>query len=221
MDVAEAIRHRWACRAFLNTPVPDITIRHILSLASWAPSGVNSQPWQVAVVRGETRQAITDALIKTRSEQKAPEPDYAYYPDNWLEPYKHRRIECGKALYGALGITKGDTEAQQAAWENNYRFFGAPVAIFVFVSKHMNQGSWVDTGMFLQNIMLAACESGLASCPQASPADYPNQIRNILKLEADLALVCSIALGYPDTNHPVNLYRLPREPVENFSCWYD
>jgi len=220
MDVAEAIRHRWACRAFLDTPIPDESIRHILNLASWAPSGVNSQPWQVAVTRGQTRQAITTALIAARAKEE-PRPDYCYYPGEWVDPFKSRRIACGKALYGALGINRGDKQAQQTAWENNYRFFGAPVALFIFVSKSMNKGSWVDIGMFLQNIMLAACDNGLATCPQASVADYPDTVREILKIEPELALVCGIALGYPDTNHPVNKYRLSREPVENFSRWYD
>lgn len=220
MDVAEAIRHRWACRAFLDTPIPDESIRHILSLASWAPSGVNSQPWQVAVTRGQTRQVITTALIEARAKQE-PRPDYAYYPDQWVDPFKSRRIACGKALYGALEISRDDRQAQQTAWENNYRFFGAPVALFIFINQSMNKGSWVDIGMFLQNIMLAACDSGLATCPQASVADYPDTVREILKIEPELALVCGIALGYPDTNHPVNKYRLPREPVENFSRWYD
>ena len=220
MDVAQAIRHRWACRAFLDSAVPDETIKHILELASWAPSGVNTQPWQVAVVRGDTKQAITETLINARAQTK-PNPDYAYYPDNWVEPYKGRRITCGKELYGALDISREDKDAQKTAWENNYRFFGAPVALFIFIDKAMNKGSWMDLGMFIQNILLAACGCGLASCPQASVADYPDQIREVLGIEATLALACGISLGYPDTNHPVNNYRLPREMVESFSHWYD
>lgn len=221
MDVTDAIRGRWACRAFLDTPIPDETITHILSTASWAPSGVNSQPWQVAITKGKTRQAITDALIQARIDNVANEPDYAYYPDEWVDPYRMRRIATGKALYEALGISREDKDRQRTAWENNYRFFGAPVALFFFIDRRMNKGSWVDMGMFIQNAMLAALNCGLATCPQASLADYPNHIRQILGIDSQLLLVCGMALGYADTNHPVNRYRLKREPIESFARWYE
>lgn len=221
METNEAIVGRWTCRAFLNTPIPDETIRHILSLASWAPSGVNSQPWQVAVVKGQTKQAITEALIQARTDNRAPAADYAYYPDDWVTPYKERRIDCGKRLYAALGIGREDKDGQKIAWQNNYRFFGAAIGLFFFIDKRMNQGSWIDMGMYLQNLMLAATNHGLATCPQASLADYPDIIRTILHLEPGLALVCGMSLGYPDTHHPVNQYRLTRASVDEFCRWYD
>ena len=221
MDISTAIQQRHACRAFLDKPVGDDVIKNILETARWAPSGVNTQPWKVAVVRGQHKQAITDALIMAKNKQQTANPDYQYYPTTWREPYKSRRKDCGLALYGALEISREDTEKQKQAWDNNYRFFGAPIGLFVFIDAELAQGSWLDLGMFVQSIMLAAMDQGLATCPQASLADYPDIIRQRLDWPASDKLACGISLGYADTEHPVNRYRLNREPLETFTQWYE
>ena len=221
MDALEAIKARYSTRAFLDKAVTHEQIVQILSHASWAPSGVNTQPWKVAVVEGSTKQRITETLIQARASRQEPNPDYSYYPDRWEDPYRMRRIICGKALYKALDISKDDKTRQQQAWNNNYHFFGAPVGLFFFVDKNLNTGSWLDMGMFLQNVMLAATGMGLATCPQASLADYPSLVRDILQIENHYAVVCGMALGYADNDHPVNQYRLDREPVNGFTNWHD
>jgi nitroreductase len=221
MDMLQLMHDRHCIRAFLDKPVSDALIRDILEAARWAPSGTNTQPWQVIVVRGETKAKITQRLLAKRDEQVSPNPDYAYYPDNWVEPYRMRRIVCGKALYTALGIAREDKDRQKIAWENNYRFFGASVGLLFFIEKQLNQGSWLDLGMFLQNVMLAAKAVGLDTCPQASLAEYPDEVRDVLGLPAELAVVCGMSLGYADMEQPVNQFRLPREPVDTFTRWYD
>ena len=107
------------------------------------------------------------------------------------------------------------------SWQNNYRFFSAPVALFFFMERGMNTGSWLDMGMFLQNVMIAAVELGLASCPQASVADYPDVVRQILQIPQDHLVICGMSLGFPDDNNPVNQYRLDRVKPEAFTRWYD
>lgn len=221
MNVHEAIRERRATRAYLDKPVSKERIETILEVARWAPSGVNTQPWKVAVLQGQTKQVITETLIEAREQELEPDPDYQYYPKEWVEPYRGRRIQCGKALYGALDIAREDKDAQREAWYNNYRFFGAPVGLLFFIDKQMETGSWVDMGMFIDNVMLAARESGLETCPQASLAEYPNHIRRLLKIASDWLLVCGMSMGYADPDAPVNQYRLPREPVEAFAQWYE
>ena len=221
MDVIEAMESRRSTRAFTADQVTREAIEQILNSAARAPSGVNTQPWHVAVVTGKTKQTITDALLAARRDGVEPQADYAYYPDEWKEPYHMRRIACGKALYTALGIDRKDKTRQQQAWENNYRFFGAPVALLFFIDRDLNKGSWLDTGMFIENVMLAAIGHGLATCPQASIADYPQLIRDILGMDSQYALICGMALGYADLDHPVNQYRLEREDQSNFSQWYD
>ena len=125
------------------------------------------------------------------------------------------------ALYRALEIDRDDKARRLEVWKDNYRFFGAPVALFFFIDRVMEQGAWVDMGMFIQSLMLAAREQGLESCPQASVADYPGVVRKVLGVADDKLLLCGLSLGYPDPDHPVNNYRTDREPVENFTTWFD
>ena len=221
MDVLEAMRGRKSTRAYLDKPVARETVEAILDAARWAPSGVNSQPWQVAVVTGTIKARIGDELLAARQARQPENPDYAYYPKDWLEPYKSRRKATGLALYQALNIGKDDAFARIKAWNNNYRFFGAPVGLLFFVDRALAQGAWVDMGMFIQNVMLAARGHGLETCPQASLAEYPVIVRGILTIPATRALVCGMALGYADASAPVNCYRIEREPVNAFTSWYE
>jgi len=221
MDVLEAMRGRKSTRAYLDKPVARATIESVLDAARWAPSGVNSQPWQVAVVTGAIKARISEALLAARTAKQPENPDYAYYPSEWQEPYKSRRKATGLALYQALHIGKDDPLARLKAWNNNYCFFGAPVGLLFFVDRVLAQGAWVDMGMFIENVMLAARGHGLETCPQASLAEYPELVRGILNIPATRALVCGMALGYADTGAPVNSYRTEREPVSAFTTWHD
>lgn len=221
MEVLEAMRDRKSTRAYLDTPVTRATIESILDAARWAPSGVNCQPWQVAVVTGAMKTRISEALLAARKSRQSENPDYAYYPSAWQEPYQSRRKATGLALYQALNISKDDAFARLKAWNNNYHFFGAPAGLLFFVDRTLAQGAWVDMGMFIQNVMLAARGVGLETCPQASLAEYPDIVRAILDIPATRALVCGMALGYADATAPVNHYRTVREPLDVFTQWYD
>ena len=221
MDILEAMRGRQSTRAFLDRPVARAAIEAILDVARWAPSGVNAQPWQVAVVTGGSKQHLSAALLAARVRGEAERPDYDYYPKQWDEPYKSRRRATGLALYRALQIGKDDSDARLKAWNNNYSFFGAPAGLLFFVDRALSQGSWVDMGMFIQNVMLAARAHGLETCPQASLAEYPDIVRKIVNVPDTRALICGMALGYADADAPVNRYRTEREPVESFTSWFD
>ena len=221
MDIIEAIRDRASTRAFADRDVSKEVIEGVLDTARWAPSGVNTQPWQVAVVTGDTKQRIGDALAEARSSQQVPNPDYKYYADRFPEPYRSRQKACGFDLYGALGIERDDQDARMVQWLKNYHGFGAPVELLVFVDAVLETGSWIDVGMFIQNVMLVARGHGLETCAQASMAEYPDIVREILDLPESLSLVCGIAVGYADVDHPVNNYRTAREPVDVFTTWFE
>ncbi len=221
MDMITGMKARQSTRAFLPREVEKEKIIRILDAARWAPSGANMQPWHVVVVQGSSKQRITDALVSAHERGQQETLDYQYYPDEWFEPFKSRRRATGLALYGALGIGREDTQARHEAWNDNYRFFGAPVGLLVFLDRRLNQGSWIDIGMFLQNILLAAESEGLATCPQAALAEYPETIRHLLGIGEHLALACGISLGYPDNDAPANSFRTTREPVEAFTSWHD
>jgi nitroreductase len=221
LDVLEAIRHRQSVRAFLDKEVPESLITQILEVAKYAPSGVNTQPWQVACLGPNTRTKISNEIIALREQNVSENPDYQYYPTDWQEPFKSRRKACGMALYGALHIDYHDKVRRKEQWYKNYYFFNAPCALIFYLESHLCKGSWMDMGMFLQNVMLSARGHGLETCPQAALAEYPDVIRKHLNLPDTYHIVCGMALGYADWNDPVNQYQTAREPIESFLKWTD
>ena len=215
--VDEAIGSRRSVRAFLPDPVDDATIRDILEVSSRAPSGTNMQPWKVYVARGETLKAISEAILNSGIRAEKIEWDeYKYYPDQFFEPYLTRRRTVGFGLYNALGIGRREVERMRAQHDRNFVFFDAPVGMLFTIDRRLNQGSWVDLGMFLQNIMVAARGRGLHTCPQAAFAPYHKQIRPILGLADEEVLVCGMSLGYEDTTKPENQFRTERAPLEDW-----
>tara|TARA_R110002050_G_scaffold269917_2_gene412647 strand:+ start:194120 stop:194785 length:666 start_codon:yes stop_codon:yes gene_type:complete len=221
MTLLEILKQRKAVRAYLDKPVEKEKINAILDAARHAPSGVNTQPWQVAVITGKTKQALQTKIETAFRAGNKGQADYTYYPTQWIEPYKSRRKDCGLLMYKTLKIERSDTRRQQDQWAANYRAFDAPVMLLFFMDENMQTGSYMDYGMFLQSVMLAAVDQGLATCPQASVADYPELIKSELGCEDNRILLCGMALGYEDTHADVNSYRTSREEVESFTDYFD
>ncbi|CAA6818674.1 MAG: Oxygen-insensitive NADPH nitroreductase (EC [uncultured Thiotrichaceae bacterium] len=221
MNVIDALQQRKSVRAFLDKNVETDIIHNILDAAKHAPSGVNTQPWQVAVVSGASKQRLQSQIEHAFHEGDKGQAEYAYYPLEWLEPYKSRRKACGLKLYSSLEILREDKQGQMNQWAANYRAFDAPVMLFFFMDKQMQTGSYMDYGMFMQSIMLAAIHYGIATCPQAAFANYPHIIKPFLGYPTDNILVCGMALGYEDTDAVVNNYRTEREDVAQFTRYFD
>ena len=214
------IRNRRSIRAFLPTPVPRDTIQEILDVAARAPSGTNTQPWKVTVVKGAEKEALSRELIATALDPEADvehSQEYAYYPEKWVPPYIERRRKVGYDLYGLLGIAKGDKERMAAQFARNYGFFGAPVGLFFTIDRIMGQGSWLDYGMFLQNVMLAAGARGLGTCPQAAFCKYHRIVSRHLHIPEGEMLVCGMALGYEDPSRIENSLRTERDSAATFT----
>ncbi len=221
VDVETAIRDRYSARAFLDRPVDTATIREVLDTARWSPSGVNAQPWSVIVATGETRRRLGEALTNHVREGGPESAQYNYYPEEWTEPYLGRRRACGFALYGAMGVERSDREARAEAMLRNFDFFGAPVALLVYLTHHIGEGGMADVGMFLQSVMLAAHGRGLATCPQAAIAFYPDVVAKVVEPPAEHSLICAISMGWADPDAAVNNFRTEREEVDSFTRWYD
>lgn len=221
MDVKQAIKDRKSVRAFLSKPVEQEKLETILEYARFAPSGVNTQPWQLAVVSGQSKEKLQTALQQAFEDGAKQQMDYNYYPLTWSEPYKSRRKETGLLMYKTLGIAREDKQRQINQWGANYRAFDAPVVLLFFIDKELEKGSYLDYGMFLQSIMLLAQEEGLATCPQAAMAEYPDIVRSQLNLSEDKTVLVGMALGYEDTKAVVNSYRTTRVAQEDFTKYYN
>lgn len=221
MNIIEAITARKSTRAYLDTPVEQEKITRILQAARHAPSGTNAQPWQVAVVTGKKKDELTQGMVSSFKNDGIGAMDYEYYPQQWKHPYKKRRVTCGAQLYSALNIERGDKAGRLEQWIANYRAFDAPVILFFFLDSIMEKGSYLDFGMFIQSVMLAALEEGLATCAQAALGQYPEMVKKSLGYDKDIVLLCGMALGYEDKDAPVNSYRTPREDIDVFTRFYE
>jgi nitroreductase len=218
--VDHAIRTRLSVRAFLTTPVSRATVEEILGIASRAPSGTNTQPWKVTVLMGAARQRLSDAIraaYDDPEQRKLHTEEYAYYPVKWVDPYLARRRKVGWDLYSLLGIGREDKARMHDQHGRNYAFFDAPVGMIFTIDRIMEQGSWLDYGMFLENIMIAARARGLDTCPQAAFTQFHKVIKDQLGLPDEQMVVCGMSLGYADMSKVENTLVTEREPVSGFA----
>ncbi len=220
MNIIEALKNRQSVRAFLEKEVSNEKIERVLRAARHAPSGANTQPWQVAAVSGKKKRELAERMIAAFQSGERGKNEYSYYPEKWEKPYKERRVACGRQLYAALGIKREDRTRRMEQWTANYRAFGAPVVLFFFMDASLATGSFLDYGMFLQSVMLAALDEGLATCPQAALAEYASLVKDSLGYPQETILLCGMALGYGDYQAEVNSYRTPRVEVEEFTRFF-
>jgi nitroreductase len=218
--VDAAITSRRSTRAFLPTPVAREDIEAILEVAARAPSGTNTQPWKVYVLTGSAKEYLSGAITAAYRDPariKEHTEEYAYYPREWVAPFIDRRRKVGWDLYALLGLTRDNKAGMAAQHGRNYAFFDAPVGLIFTIDRVMEQGSWLDYGMFLQNIMVAARARGLDTCPQAAFTQFHRIIAEQLSLPANEMLVCGMALGFADPQRVENTLVTHREPVSTFA----
>jgi len=221
-DVFDAARTRRSIRAYTAQPVPKETLREIVAAGRHAPSGSNIQPWRAYVLTGATLKRLGDAITQAfMTDEPGHHRDYDYYTEPIEEPYLARRRQCGWGLYGTLGIAKGEHERSKAYRARNYSFFGAPAALVFTIDSNLEKGSWLDYGMFLQTIMLAARARGLHTCAEASIASYPEIVRRELGIEQGNTVICGMAMGYADPDDIINTFQPPRIGVEDFAVFLD
>jgi nitroreductase len=222
--VDAAITSRRSIRAFLPTPVPREAIEEILAVAARAPSGTNTQPWGVHVLAGAAKARLAARIRAVYDDPEARAQhteEYAYYPTEWRSPYIDRRRKVGWDLYGLLGIGKADKARMHAQHGRNYEFFDAPVGLIFTIERVMQQGSWLDYGMFLQNVMVAARARGLDTCPQAAFTQFHRVISEELALGPEDMVVCGMSLGHADPSAVENTLVTEREPVSGFTRFHE
>ncbi|HEX7891127.1 MAG TPA: nitroreductase [Ramlibacter sp.] len=228
-SVDAAIASRFSCRAFLRgKPVARHLIEEILTVASRAPSGTNTQPWRVYVLQGARRDELVqkvcaahDAVYANPALAEDYREEYDYYPTKWVSPYIDRRRENGWSLYGLLGIAKGEKDRMHAQHQRNFRFFDAPVGFMFTMDRILGRGSLMDYGMFIENVMVAARARGLHTCPQAAWNGFARIILPHVGAGPDEMLVCGMSLGYADLEARVNAFHTPREPAASFTHWVE
>ena len=204
---------RRSSRAFLPDAVPDELLQQLLLAARRAPSGGNLQPGRLIAVQGRRRQQLTDALLQDFENQAPEQEDYAYFPRPMPMQLRKRQVAAAQALYSALGVARDDRAGRDAQFARNYRFFDAPVALVVTIDSHFGPGGYMDLGMTLYGLQLAAAAMGLGSCAIGALASYPATVRRLLDLPEHQHIVCGLALGWADDAAPVNQTHTTRAPI--------
>ncbi len=217
MTVTEAVRQRISTRGFLDKPIARAELAELLETAQRAPSGGNLQPWKVVAVSGEAKDEIVAIAQRVlAADPMGPVPgDRPVYPDlNVVDPvYNERRKRVGEMMYGKVGIPKENRAGRIRWFANNYRFFGAPVGLFLIIDRRMGHGQWAHMGMYMQTIALLAQERGWATCMQECWARLRNELHEHFALDEHHMVYAGIALGYPDPDEPVNALYAERAPL--------
>ncbi len=221
-DVKKAITSRRSVRKFLSTEISKDVIEDILTVSARAPSGTNIQPWNVHVLLGESKskvcKASCDAFYDPKIEKKN---ERIHYMEDFREPYLARRRKVGWDLYALLNIKKGDYEKTKSFHVQNFNFFNAPVGLIFTIEKDLGWMSWLDYGMFIQNICIAARAYGLDTCPQAAWGQMHKVISPILNIEDGHIIHCGMSLGYEDKNADVNKLKTVREDLNTFTQFHE
>jgi len=217
-DVDRIIRGRFASRAFASRAVPQRTIADILDVARFAPSGANIQPWRVYVVSGTKKDEISRALLRAHEETRDQHTsEYQYYAAELPEPYLSRRNQFGRLFYGSLDIQQSDMAGRARQTAKNYGFFGAPVGLIMTIDRRLQVGSWLDLGMFIQNVMIAAGARGLQTCPQETFSKYHALLRNLLRIPPEEMVVCGMSIGFAEQDCLNTGSLMPRAALEEFA----
>jgi nitroreductase len=219
--IEAAITGRRSVRAFRPDPVSREIIQRILNVAARAPSGTNMQPWRAYVLTGSIKERLSEALLQVhaRGGTDLTSAEYRYYPAQFFEPYLGRRRRVGFDLYGLLGIQRGEKDRMAHQHGRNLVFFGAPVGLIFTIDRRLEIGSWLDYGMFLENIAIAARAHGLDTCMQAAFAPFHRTIRDNLPLSEAEVVVCGMSIGYEDPDAPENQLRTERVPASEFATF--
>jgi nitroreductase len=216
--IYQIIRSRCAVRAFLPDSVPRRLLAEIIELAARAPSTFNTQPWRLHVLTGAARHALVDAILEAHAGNA--EPPFTPFPNPQPDDCASLQLEFGRLYHAALSIDRKDQAARARQTARNYCFFGAPVGLLFSIDARLTRNSWVDVGLFLQTLMLAAHARGLGTCPQVSLLRYERVIASYLGFGENETLVCAMSLGHPDPDAPVNRMAIPRKSLTAFAKWH-
>ncbi|MGH3345116.1 MAG: nitroreductase [Carbonactinosporaceae bacterium] len=221
LHLLSVLAARHCVRAFLDRPVPAETLTGVLRAAANAPSTRNIQPWQVEVLMGPPRDVLAKRLCEAFDARHPTKHDYVNRPAELDETAHRRAAAFGTGIYGVKGIARGDREARHLHIRDNFRFFDAPVEMIFHLPGNAVAGTFLEMGLFLQNVLVGLVASGLGSCPQYSVAGYSDIIRECLGLAPDRLIVCGLAVGYPDRSAPVNTFNPARATLREYVRWHE
>lgn len=176
-DFYKVITERRSIRKFKPDPIPKEVLERIIKLGMWAPSAMNTQPWEFYVFSGAARERIGDILGKS-VENITP---------RLKELFPEKMQNIVRYFFGGMG--------------------GAPVIILVLSKKlpieQYQQGAIQSCAAAIQNLLLAAHIEGLGACWMTGPLWVEEEVLAYLGRQDDARMVAAIPIGYPDQTPPV------------------
>ena len=220
MDIIEAINNRKSIRQFKPTPVPKDILVDILTTACRAPSSVNQQPWEFAVVNGEELEKIKKLNVEMITAGIPSQRDYTVGDRPKDSVYRKRQVDLAIQLFELMNIPREDKEKRLEWLLRGFRYFDAPCAIFIYSDNCLSEvGSVLDIGAVMQNICLAALNYDLGTCIENQGIQYSDMLREVVGIPSNKRIAVSIAIGYPDWDFPANAIVSERESLENITLW--
>jgi len=220
MDALECIEGRMSIRKFKPEPVPKATLFEVIKTAQRSPSYKNSQPWEVAILSGEKKKALSQRLVGLLNDGIEAKPDIAE-PTGWPEAIQKRIDEMmsEKGKFFRMDLT--DPALTDKAKKANFNFYGAPHAIYLYQDATLSEWSLFDAGLFAQSLMLAAHAHGIGSVPQAYAVDYSQEVKRFLDIPESKRLLLGFSVGYPMARHPANRFRTDRVDSDEIVRWIE
>jgi nitroreductase len=217
----DVVRDRHSVRKFFSTPVPDTLMRAVLEDAQHAPSNCNTQPWQIHIVSGAKRDALSKAILADDATGHLT-PDFSFDLRDFHGVYSERAKAQGASYYQAIGVAREANEDRRTAARLNLDFFGAPhVALLFMPSFGDNVRVAGDIGMYGQSFLLSLTAHGLGGIPQTMLGFYADTIRKVLGIDPSMKMLFGVSFGYPDETHAANKYRIEKAPIEDSVIFHE
>lgn len=218
METIDCIKTRQSIRKFKPEPIPRNTLESLIETARRSPSYKNTQPWEVLILSGEKKEGVSQLMTQLLESGTPASPDLPA-PTSWPETEQKRIDHLIAWRSEATGINLGDPEIIKKSKIANFNFYGAPHGIYLFQDNSLSLWSLFDLGLFAQTLMLAACDMGLATVPQAFATDYAKEVKDYLGIAQTKRLVLGLSIGYPDLESPVNALKTDRSSIEEILRW--
>jgi len=219
MDVREAVKTRKSIRGFKPDPVPKQVLSEIMDISLRAPSAMNVQPWEVTIVAGKALDEIRKGNVEALASGKMPGSDFGHAKP-YEGVYKERQRSLGMDLYSLLGIGREDKVKRNEWTMHGFRAFEAPALIILYTDDSLDaRVAGSDMGGLVQTICLTALEYGLGTCINGQSIFFPEVVRKVTGIPESKKMHISIAIGYPDPNHPANKLVSAREPLDKVVTW--
>ncbi len=217
MDLQQLMKQRKSARNYLEKPVLRADIEDVIRCAGMAPSAINLQPWEYVVTYGEEKDRLIRRLKKVHAMKNVSCGPGTSEP--LPEKFSNRSRKALKVMNPQ--IEKLNIPFNQFIEEGSCSFYGAPVAILVVMDKIFPKLRYLDVGLSVSYLLLAAEQKGLSTCPIGLITEYGNDIKDVLNISDEKEVLLAISLGYADENAPENNFKPDREPLSEILTWYE